>query len=79
MATAKAAVPVIQQDNRPRLLQAVGNVLEGAVIATRIFRSQCEKVEKITDIFSDGLVHSSEWFDATMRSNLKKALEQAEL
>ena len=72
MAKAKQATP-----EQTGLIAGVSNMFHVFYVFTRLLRTQTEKLETITDIASDAVLHSVQYVDVTTRQNLDEAKKKS--
>ncbi len=59
------------------IVEAVTNLIHAMYVFTRMIKTQTIKVERITDISTDALLHSVEYVDHTTRHNLAEAKKKS--
>ena len=55
------------------IIEGVSNIIHAFFVLTRLIKSQTIKLEKITDISTDAVLHSVQYIDVTTRQNLDAA------
>ena len=70
MAKAKATATPVQREG---IIEAVTNLISALFVFTRLIKSQTIKLETITDISTDAVLHSVQYIDVTTRRNLEEA------
>ena len=75
MAKANTAVPTTNSG----IFEGISNIVYSFFVITRLIRSQTEKLETITDISTDAVLHSVQYLDVTTRANLEEAKSRAKV